>query len=182
MKAFLVLLISLSSFSLSASVEEACKSTLMYFDLGNTIVNTKDNSNETKYMPEAKDYLISLKDAGCTLGLIVNIPESFGKTYAEKISNLKDYVNSRWIESEPFMWNIFEAIYVPPTNADLKPAPLLFRSVQLNAWMRSKHVLYQGETPKEIAAAKKYGMDAFLVGSRSGSFFLPVQDIPNYSK
>lgn len=178
MKLVFVLFLSLMSFKSFSSVADACKNTWLYFDLGNTIVNTKDNSNETKYMPEAQEYLRELKDAGCTLGLIVNIPQSFGATYAEKISNLKDYVDSRWIESEPFTWDIFDAIYVPPSNEDLKPKPLLFRAVQLKAWMRGKHVLYQGETPAEIAAAKKHGMDAFLVGSRSDRFYLPLNEIP----
>ncbi len=177
MKHFLLTALLIFSTNAFSSIEETCKSTLIYFDLGNTLVNTKDHPYEVRYMPEALEYLNSLKEAGCTMSLIVNIPESFGETYQKKIATLKEYVNSRWMEEAPFVWDYFKEIYVPHSNGDLKPKPILFRQVHLNAWMLSKKVFYQGETPAEIEAAKKAGMNAFLVGSRGNGFFLPIDEI-----
>ncbi|TNE95541.1 MAG: hypothetical protein EP326_14860 [Deltaproteobacteria bacterium] len=177
MKSFTILFLMLLSFNVYSGIEDTCKDTWIYFDLGNTLVNTKDHPNQVKYMEGALEYLDSLKNAGCTLGLIVNIPEQFGTSYQEKLSTLKKYVEDRWVEDTPFVWEYFSEIYLPKTNEDLKPKPILFQQVMRNAWKAGKKVFYQGETPKEIDAAKKEGMTAHLVGSRSDSFYLPVDEI-----
>lgn len=89
MKLLTTVLIMMFSFNVYSGIEDTCKDTWIYFDLGNTLVNTKDHPNQVKYMEGALEYLDSLKNAGCTLGLIVNIPEQFGTTYQKKTCDSK---------------------------------------------------------------------------------------------
>lgn len=177
MKSLFIIMFILFSTKSYSSLEKTCKGTTLFFDLGNTLVNTKDDPNHITYMPEAEVYLKKLKDSGCKLSLIVNIPESFGGTYEEKIKTLKAYVDDKWTESKPFTWDYFDEIHVPHSNKDLKPNPILFRLAFLNSWEKGKKVIYQGETAAEIDAAREIGMTAFLVGSRSDSFYLPFNEI-----
>ena len=98
-----------------------CDKPVMYFDLGDVLIDTHDWDN-LRYMPDAHKYVENLKQDGYTLGLIVNIPAEWGKTDAQRMKALKDFVAKTWKEKEPFAWDLFSKIYVPQTNAERKPA------------------------------------------------------------
>ena len=150
----------------------------VFFDIGNTLIDTT-NENHYRTLPQAHEYLRALHDAGFHLGAISNVPESWGATQEAKLARLKLEIASVWTESQPFEWNAFEAILLPPTNADRKPAPFLFKqAVGIAAGCR---IAYEGDDAPEIQAAAANGFDvSYLVGKTApGEFYLPIDRIFN---
>ena len=121
------LLFFIGLFSLKAHTHEYHeKRPWVYFDLGDTIVNTKDIKN-IKYMNGAREYMEQLKREGFNIGIISNIPESWGNNYEEKFQSLKTYIHFGWGDVEhPFDWTVYDEVILPLSNLELKPAPILF--------------------------------------------------------
>ncbi|MGN5636485.1 hypothetical protein [Streptomyces sp. AC154] len=154
-----------------ASTERQCA--VVYFDLGETLVHTADDG-ATSYRPDASAYLRALRERHIEVGLITNVPSSWGATDAERAARLKEEVDAGWQGSSPFAWDDFgDRILTPRTEAERKPAPVL--------WERAKagsggcRLVYEAETAEETAAAGSLGYVAYQVGQPHRPAFLPVR-------
>jgi len=168
-------LISLMSFTAEAQVNR--KGLWVYFDLGDTVVLSKD-MKKIKYFPGSKAYLSKLHQVGYKVGLISNIPESWGLDYNEKLLSLKKVISDGWIDAEKFDWDIFDEILLPLKNNEMKPAPFLFlRAIEKAGGCPS---LYIGESPNEIQAAESHGMAGKLFAPNQPDLYIPMNDLRNY--
>ncbi|MFI1677892.1 hypothetical protein [Streptomyces sp. NPDC020607] len=154
----------------TTSRQRACP--IVYFDLGETLVHTADDGS-TGYQPGAAAYLRALRARGIPVGLITNVPSSWGTTDAERAARLRQEVDSTWRGSTPFAWRDFgDRVLTPRTEAERKPAPAL--------WQRAKagsghcRVVYQAETAEEINVASSLGFVPYQVGRPHRPAFLPV--------
>ena len=170
---YLLFLLSLISFNVKAEGRKLW----VYFDLGDTIVSTKDLKN-IKYMKDAREYLENLKHEGFKIGIISNIPENWGMDYDEKLSSLKKFINGGWSEDRPFDWSVFDEVILPLKNSEMKPAPTLFLKAINKA--ESCPSVYIGEGPKEIAAARELGMAAKLFVETDKENYIPVMQVKSF--
>jgi beta-phosphoglucomutase-like phosphatase (HAD superfamily) len=175
MKALTRLICFISLFSFRAVAQD--KKPWVYFDLGDTVVNTKDMKH-LKYMKGARDYLEELKREGFKIGIISNIPENWGMDYDEKLLTLKKVIQDGWDEDRPFDWSIYDEIILPLKAHEMKPAPTLFLKAISNA--ESCPSVYIGESPKEIAAAEAVGMAAKLFNEADSEIYLPVTKVRGF--
>lgn len=149
----------------------------VYFDLGETIMSTKDMKH-LKYMKGAREYMEELKREGFNIGIITNIPETWGMDYDEKLLTLKKVIQEGWDEERPFDWLVYDEIILPLKNIEMKPAPTLF----LKAIAKSELCpsVYIGESPKEIIAAQEVGMAAKLYSETDKEIYIPTADMKSY--
>ncbi|MFG2502241.1 hypothetical protein ACGFSB_29020 [Streptomyces sp. NPDC048441] len=154
-----------------AGTERACP--IVYFDLGETLVHTADDGR-TGYQPGAASYLRALRERHIQVGLITNVPPSWGTTDTERAARLKKEVDATWQGSAPFAWKDFgDRIRTPRTETERKPAPTL--------WQRAKadsgrcRVVYQAETAEEVTVASSLGFVAYQVNRAHRPAFLPVK-------
>ncbi len=162
----------------SVSARASCEKPWVFFDLGaNTIIDTSDDTyDKIKYMPGAHAYLQDLRDKGYHLGLLVNIPETWGKTQQEKFETTKKFIGSQWADAIPLDWEQFDlGVAFPPTNAERKPAPYLFDQAMKRAQEAGCEAVYQTTLPDEVPAANKAGMVGIHLGTGQydGSFYYP---------
>ncbi|MEW2574923.1 hypothetical protein [Streptomyces syringium] len=155
----------------AAARERACP--IVYFDLGETLVHTADDGS-TGYQPGAAAYLRALRLRRIPVGLITNVPPSWGTTDAERAARLRQEVDATWRGPAPFAWKDFgDRVLTPRTEAERKPAPAL--------WQRAKagsgrcRVVYQAETAEEVRAASSLGFVPYQVGRPHRPAFLPVR-------
>ncbi|MEV7194386.1 hypothetical protein AB0N81_21640 [Streptomyces sp. NPDC093510] len=151
--------------------QRACP--VVYFDLGETLVHTADDGS-TGYQPGAASYLRALRERHIPVGLITNVPSSWGSTDAERAARLKQEVDATWQGSAPFPWKDFDdRVFTPRTEAERKPAPAL--------WQRAKagsghcRVVHQAETAEEVRAASSLGFVPYRTGLPHQPAFLPVR-------
>ncbi|MFJ2774331.1 hypothetical protein [Streptomyces sp. NPDC087300] len=151
-------------------VQRACP--VVYFDLGETLVHTADDG-ATSYHPGAAAYLRALRARHIKVGLITNVPSSWGATDAERAARLKSEVDSTWRGSAPFAWKDFgDRILTPRTEAERKPAPVLWqRAKDLSGGCR---LVYQAETAEEVGVATSLGYLAYQVDRPHRPAYLPV--------
>ncbi|MER5728271.1 hypothetical protein ABT084_07900 [Streptomyces sp. NPDC002138] len=157
--------------SLARTVRErACP--VVYFDLGETLVHTADDGGIT-YRSGAAFYLRALRERHIRIGLITNVPPSWGATDAERAARLKKEVDTAWKDAAPFAWQDFDdRIFTPRTEAERKPAPAL--------WQRAKaesgpcRLVFQAETTEEVEVAASQGYVPYQVGQPHRPAFLPV--------
>ncbi len=175
MRYFLLFLLLFSTASNGSQSARPCTKAWVFFDLGNTIVDTRTyNYEKIFYIPGALEYLNELKHKGYKLGLIINIPEEWGQTYSKKIKALKDFIQASWTDPQPMTWELFNAgIFVPSKDIYRKPHPYLFKKVVRRAARRGCKVIYQGEIKEELEIAKQAGMVTHQVGTRP-HFFMPL--------
>ncbi|MFC8128279.1 hypothetical protein [Streptomyces sp. NPDC057302] len=154
-----------------AGTERACP--IVYFDLGETLVHTAEEGS-TGYQPGAASYLRALRERHISVGLITNVPSSWGATDAERAARLKKEVDATWQGTTPFAWKDFgDRILTPRTEAERKPAPTL--------WQRAKadsgrcRVVYQAETAEEVNVASSLDFVSYQVGRPHRPAFLPVR-------
>ncbi|WP_371525197.1 hypothetical protein OG302_02900 [Streptomyces sp. NBC_01283] len=152
------------------STERDCP--VVYFDLGETLVHTADDGSIT-YQPGAATYLRALRERHIRIGLITNVPPSWGATDAERAARLKKEVDATWRGAQPFAWKDFgDRILTPRTEAERKPAPAL--------WERAKagsghcRLVYQAETAEEVQVAASLGYVPYQVDQPHRPTFLPV--------
>ncbi|MFH8487619.1 hypothetical protein [Streptomyces longisporoflavus] len=150
--------------------ERSCP--VVYFDLGETLVHTAEDGS-TGYQPGAASYLRALRERHIRVGLITNVPSSWGTTDAARAARLKKEVDGTWQGPAPFAWKDFgDRILTPRTEAERKPAPAL--------WQRAKagaghcRVVYQAETAEEVTVASSLGFVPYQVGRPHRPAFLPV--------
>lgn len=168
----------------------ACHHPWVFFDLGDTLIDVKSNKGkEVKYFPGAHEYLTSLKSRGYHVGLITNVPETWGPNRHTKVRVLKKEVAQMWDKTktvEQMVWEDFgdALIFVPPMNINRKPSPYLFKSaineVVLEEGDTKCPIVYQGEDPNEIQVAKSLGMVAHLVTYHKNSASDPDPGIPQF--
>ncbi|MEU8587390.1 hypothetical protein AB0C59_10355 [Streptomyces sp. NPDC048664] len=146
---------------------------VVYFDLGETLIHTAEDKS-IGYMPGAAAHLRALRARHIPVGLITNVPSSWGATDAERAAELKRVVDKDWKDTRPFDWADFgDRIFTPRTEAERKPAPVL--------WQRAKdaaggcRVVYQAETDDEIRAGRALGYVTYLVGRRHWPAYMPVR-------
>ncbi|MGW7100127.1 hypothetical protein [Streptomyces sp. NPDC054838] len=150
--------------------ESACP--VVYFDLGETLVHTADDGS-IAYQSGAASYLRALRERHIRVGLITNVPPSWGTTDAERAARLKKEVDSAWKDSAPFAWKDFAGrIFTPRTEAERKPAPVLWQ----RARAESGHcrLVFQAETAEEVEVAASLGYVPYQVGQPHRPPFLPV--------
>ncbi|MGI5451129.1 hypothetical protein ACQEVM_36225 [Streptomyces sp. CA-243310] len=145
---------------------------VVYFDLGETLVHTADDGSIT-YRSGAASYLRALRERHISIGLITNVPPSWGTTDAERAARLKTEVDAAWKGSEPFAWKDFGGrILTPRTEAERKPAPVL--------WQRARtesgpcRLVFQAETAEEVKVAASQGFVPYQVGQPHWPAFLPA--------
>ncbi|MFF9768447.1 hypothetical protein ACF1GT_17855 [Streptomyces sp. NPDC014636] len=153
-----------------ASSERGCP--VVYFDLGETLLHTAHDGS-TDYQRGAASYLRALRARHIKVGLITNVPPSWGATDAERAARLKEEVDATWRGPVPFAWEDFEdRILTPRAESERKPAPVL--------WQRAKaesgrcRVVYQAETAEEVTVASSLGFVSYQVGRPHRPAFLPV--------
>ncbi|MFE9401573.1 hypothetical protein ACFYNY_07345 [Streptomyces sp. NPDC006530] len=154
----------------SARAQRACP--VVYFDLGETLVHTADDGT-IRYLPGAASYLRALREHHIRIGLITNVPPSWGATDAERAARLKKEVDATWRDSTPFAWGDFgDRILTPRAEAERKPAPAL--------WQRAKaesgrcRLVYEAETAQEVQVAASQGFVPYQIGQPHRPAFLPV--------
>lgn len=133
----------------------------LFFDLGMTIIQYSPDDTNTRYFDGVAENFRSLKRDGYRLGLLVNWPEDEGASDEEKLKLLKEFTLQTWVDREPMDWSVFDAVFFPPRDAWRKPHPYLFQKAAKHAG--TAPVLYQGEDPREIKAARDAGLCAFQV-------------------
>lgn len=161
----------------SAQILATDKKPVVYFDLGNTIINTKDMKH-IKYLKGARDYMEQLKREGFKIGIISNIPESWGIDYEEKLLELKKVIHDSWAEERPFDWSVYNEIILPLKNSEMKPTPVLF--LRAIAKADSCPSVYIGESPTEITAAQNVGMAGKLYDENDTEIYIPVKDVRKF--
>lgn len=167
---------ALTATTASAGASDSCGRGWVYFDLGNTLVDTSD-WNHLKYMEGARGYLLELKRAGFHLGLISNIPEAWGTTQEAKLARLEAEISKTWSEAQAFAWADFEDILLPPRDLDRKPAPYLY--AQAMSLHSGCPIAFEGDDAIEVRAALIAGFtNGYVVGKNSPEgFFLPAERI-----
>lgn len=163
------LLAAFTTSSLATAAGESpvnCARGWVFFDLGNTLVDT--SGERIHYLPEARNYIRALREAGFHLGLISNVPDSWGPSVEAKLAHLKEEIASTWSEAEAFEWDAFELVLLPPSDADRKPAPFLFKQALTAAGTCA--TTYEGEDAREVRAAIGFGIaHGHVVGRVSAS-------------
>ena len=172
-----ILLIICFIFFFTNAVFAADKRPWVYFDLGDTIVSTKDIKH-LKYMNGAREYMEELKREGFKIGIISNIPESWGMDYDEKFQSLKKMIADGWDEERPFDWSIYDDVILPLKNSERKPAPTLFIEAINKA--QSCPSVYIGESVDEITAAGNAGMATKLYNKDDSVLYVPVDQMKMY--
>lgn len=148
---------------------------VVYFDLGETLVHTAEDST-TSYLPGAAAYLRELRERNIEVGLITNVPSSWGETDAERAAVLKKEVDSTWQGSAPFAWEDFgDRILTPRTEAERKPAPVLWERAKADA--NGCRLVYEAETAEETEVAASLGYVAYQIGQPSRPTYLPARVI-----
>jgi len=145
---------------------------VVYFDLGETLVHTADDES-ISYMPEAAEHLRALRDRHIPVGLITNVPPSWGSTDAERAAELKKVIDKDWKDDQPFAWSDFgDRIFTPRTEEESKPAPVLWeRAAQSAGHCR---VVYQAETPDEVQVGGSLGYVSYQTDRPEWPAFMPV--------
>ena len=124
----------------------------IWFDLGDVLVGPPSGSEGSegdtlRFLPGAFAYLQALLGSGFAVGIIANIPESWGNPgdYDSKLTALKDFVASAWDDpTHPFDWSKFDHILLPLWENERKPADALFQDAQAISSAEGKVGFYQG--------------------------------------
>ncbi len=146
----------------------------VYLDLGNTLIDTT-NAQHLTFMPGAAEYLESLQSRDFQLGIISNVPESWGQTHDEKVARLKQEIRKFWRAPQPFPWHFFSLILLPPLDKYRKPDPYLF----VEALARGDYCTpyFLSEEGDEIDTARKVGINVYQVGRIGIEFFPPIEEV-----
>ncbi|MGY5137937.1 hypothetical protein ACWGJW_37115 [Streptomyces nigrescens] len=146
---------------------------VVYFDLGETLVHTAEDKS-VRYLPGAAAYLRALRARHIPVGLITNVPPSWGSTDAERAAELKKVIDKDWAGTSPFAWSDFgDRIFTPRTEAERKPAPALWKRAKKAAG--SCRVVYQAETAEEAQVGGSLGYLAYQVARPGWPPYLPVR-------
>jgi hypothetical protein len=167
----------------------------IFFDMGKTLIDhgkfieETDSFEKEWYMPGAYDYLRELNDRGYRLGMMINIPETWGKNYPQKLNKLEATIAKGWNDdpnkpSQPmFEFDHFRVIMFPKSDNERKGIGKLAMYQRAMELAYPCAAVFQGENPKEIEEAKKAGMVTWHVGKDDPeNFFLPMDKISKLVK
>ncbi|HEV7627054.1 MAG TPA: hypothetical protein VGO89_11190 [Streptomyces sp.] len=144
----------------------------VYFDLGETLVHTAEDES-VRYMPGAAEHLRALRARHIPVGLITNVPSSWGSTDEERAAELKKVIDKDWKDDRPFAWSDFDdRIFTPRTEAERKPAPVLWERAAQSAG--SCRVVYQAETADEVQVSNTLGYVGYQTGRPNWPAYMPV--------
>lgn len=149
----------------------------IYFDLGNTVIDTRDPQN-FDYFEGGEEYVNELLSSGYNLGVISNIPESWGETYGEKLLTLKSFIAGRWGGAQPFNWDAFSKIIIPMNNEERKPNPILFERAMVHS--ENCPIVYMSENLAEVEAATALGIAGYLTPLPEDKVYLDTDDIKDF--
>lgn len=152
--ALMVFLYAVLSLGFSSPSTAAPGDDTVFFDLGETVVTGSVQSG-FKYAPGAWEALVSYKAAGYKLGLISNVPDTWGDCSGKSVK-LKAYIADNWRDDRPFDWGMFGVVILPPKDSYQKPHPLMFNVGLAEAC--SGRAVFIGETAAEVAAARDAGL------------------------
>ena len=140
-------------------------STYFWFDLGNVLVETRNGFDKLDYMPGALEYVKEIKARGGKVGLITNIPETWGEpgNRESKVAKLDEVLKQGWIGQQPFDITLFDFVLVPLYTAEAKPKPVLFEKALTQAGLENCTPFFQCEDLREVDASLSAGMNAHLV-------------------
>lgn len=147
---------------------------VIWFDLGNVILDGSDVPRSFSFLPGAEEYLESLKEAGYEIGTIFNITDAFGPVGDQETRkrNTQKFIRERWRGPGEFGFDVFDYVILPLSTAERKPASALF----LRALDVSRNSLYISEDKEEGHSALLAGMSYFAV--ETGSVTYPnISDI-----
>ncbi len=152
-------------------------------------------------MPGALEYLKALHDKAYPLGLISDVPESWGRDKPE-LNLIKDYQTAKlkrllgfidgiypedhasWIGPR-FEWSYFQGhVILPFKTADRKKngGHIMYERARLLAAQQNCPAIYETSEKKEIEPARGAGLIPYLNGSDSESFYLPAEKIETLIK
>ena len=155
-----------------------CALPWVYFDLGaNTLLDTKTTDfKQVFYMSGALEYLTDLRGKGYHLGLLVNIPASWGATQSAKLAATRAFILDKWTDSRPMDWSLFDlGVKFPPSDAERKPKPYLFLKAAGKAHAAGCEAVYEGTIAEEIPAATAAGLIGIHLGAGlwDGAYYYP---------
>lgn len=158
----------------------------LWFDLGNVLIETRDGFDRLRWMPGAYEMIFQLKQRGFKIGLISNIPDSWGHPNdpQSKIDKLQEELKKGWIDSDPFDLAIFDDVLLPMRKEEAKPARKLFLDAIHLALSQGKNCLFQGESPQEVLAANDAGMESHLIEfdeSGQNPKYFPMDELLDFS-
>ena len=119
----------------------------VFFDMGDVLVDT-EQPKRLHYVKGAEAFLNSLRSHGYKIGLLINIPQHFGKTCDEKFKKLKHVLETTWTDKSSLKWGLFDRIFLPPNNEYRKPHPLLF--LQAMSISCPASIVFFGEDLSEV--------------------------------
>ena len=168
------------------AVGAPCKYPYVFFDLGNTLVDTETyHYKKMYYEPGAYAHVKQLRANGVHQGLLINYPDSTGANEAAKIADLKIFLQAGWWLPTPdapktFDWTDYDlGVYVPDHDSNSKPKPYLFNIAIALAKQAGCPVIFEGDDPDELAQAGRLGMFPRDV-PRDG--FLPVDELNAFAE
>ena len=83
------------------------------------------------------------------------------------------------MEEEPFPWEIFQAVLLPPKDEFRKPNRYLFDEAAQRSAPGS--YVYEGEDAAEISAALSYGVHAYQIWVGGKASFLPESEMDRFA-
>ncbi len=171
------ILVGLISSHATAKAKTKSKTSWVYFDLGDTVIDTKGPEG-IRYFKGARQYIENLHQRGLKVGLISNIPETFGIDYKEKLKTLKEYVAKNWAGDRSFDWGQFDEIFLPLNNSELKPAEIMY----VKAMARADHcpIAYISENLAEVEKAQSMGIAGHLFTPGKDELYIPLEAINEF--
>lgn len=167
---FLSLMMTFFYGSTALGQERGEGSDWIFMDLGGVILNTDDWKN-VHYYPDIHSHTHELKKLGIKIGLIVNIPESFGLTCLDKFTQLQSFVADVLKDTQPFDWTFYDRIVLPPNDELRKPHPYTFLVAAREAC--PARFAYEGEDKEEIKTAHGLGIATYTVGASAERILNP---------
>lgn len=101
-------LVSITFASAEATQEprSSCRAAWVYFDLGQTLIDTDTYKYDPMfYLPEAREYVEAVIKAGHPVGLIIDIPEKWGRDYPPN-AEIKDLATVKVLRTMQFVQGI----------------------------------------------------------------------------
>ena len=135
----------------------------VFFDLGDTLIKKHDKGLYV-YTQKSWEYLEWLVKKDYQLGIITNVPVSWGVTNEDRVKVLKDLVDDNWGDKKPMLWKAFKVILTPPKEELKKPHPHLFDKARKQAG--SCPPLFYGENLSEVVQATFSGFHSHKVDLR----------------
>lgn len=183
-------------FSFNSQATEKVEQQVYAFDLGKTLVDHGEFKPQKKifekglwYREGAYEYLRKLHQCGHKIMMVINVPESVGNSYAEKMQFLFNLVNLSWNDKqhpEGFAWDLFSSIILPKDDSERKKKgnlAIYYKTLAAAEKVTGKsikghQVTFIGEDATEIREAYLAGMKFWQVEAKGTPTFPPFSCSP----